>query len=154
MDSLVINWSLLVPLIVTTIVAIVGWIVGHRLNAARDLQNKRIELRIKYLLEAYRNLESSVESEISRENLNILESAISDIQLLGTPDQVDKVLAWSDQFSKKRVQKDLNLQDLLEDLRSNLRNELALEKIERKIRHVKFTVAPKSSANNDGDKSA
>ncbi len=94
MSKDIVNWSLLIPLIVTTIVAVSGWVAGHRLNAERDLHNKRVELRIQYLLEAYRNLEASVETEISRENLDVLESAISDIQLLGTPAQVDKVLAW------------------------------------------------------------
>jgi hypothetical protein len=137
----IINWKLLIPLLVTTVIAVSGWIVGHRLNAERDLQNKRIELRIKYLLEAYRNLESSVETEITRNNLDVLESAISDIQLLGSPEQVDKVLAWSSQFSKSGTQKDVNLQDLLEDLRSSLRRELGLRKIDKGIRHVKFTLA-------------
>ncbi len=141
MRNNIINWQLLIPLLVTTVVAISGWVVGHRLNAERDLQNKRIELRIKYLLEAYRNLESSVETNVSRKNLDILESAISDIQLLGTPEQVDKVLSWSSQFSKTGIQKDVNLQNLLEDLRSSLRSELGLRNLNRKIRHVKFTLA-------------
>lgn len=137
----IMNWQLLIPLLVTTVIAISGWIVGHRLNAERDLQNTRIELRIRYLLEAYRNLESSVETEVSRENLMVLESAISDIQLLGTPEQVDKVLSWADQFSETGTQTNVDLQDLLEDLRSNLRKELGLLKISKKIRHVKFTLA-------------
>ncbi len=141
MSKDIINWQLLIPLVVTSLVAVAGWVVGHKLNSERDLQNKRIELRIKYLLEAYRNLEASVESEVSRENLKILESAISDIQLLGTPDQVDKILAWSSQFSGKKSQKDVNLQDVLEDLRSSLRQDLGLPKIDKKIRHVKFTLA-------------
>lgn len=147
MEKNIINLQLLVPLVVTTLLAISGWIVGHKLNAERDLQNKRVELRIKYLLEAYRKLESSVETEITRENLNILESAISDIQLMGTPGQVDKVIDWSRQISKSGTLKDLNLQDLLEDLRSNLRKELGLRRIEKKIRHVKFTLASEARKN-------
>jgi len=147
MSKDIVNWSLLIPLIVTTIIAVTGWVVGHRLNAERDLHNKRVELRIKYLLEAYRKLEASVETDVSRENLDVLESAISDIQLLGTPAQVDKVLAWSSQFAKTGTQKDVNLQDLLEDLRQNLRKELGLSDIDKKIRHVKFTLA--SEANKE-----
>lgn len=145
MDKSIINWPLLIPLIVTTIVAVMGWVVGHRLNAERDLHNKRIELRIKYLLEAYRKLESFIETEVSRENLDILESAISDIQLLGTQEQVDKVIAWSSHFSQTGTQKDLNLQDLLEDLRKNLRKELGLREIHKKIRHVKFSLASETN---------
>ncbi len=148
MSKDIINWQLLIPLVVTSLIAVAGWVVGHKLNSERDLQNKRIELRIKYLLEAYRNLEASVESEVSRENLKILESAISDIQLLGTPDQVDKILAWSSQFSGKKSQKDVNLQDVLEDLRSSLRQDLGLPKIDKKIRHVKFTLASDAKKNS------
>lgn len=136
-----ISWKILLPLLVTIALAIAGWVVGHSLNAERDLHNKRVELRIKYLLEAYRKLESSIEQEVSRENLSVLESAISDVQLLGTPEQVDKVLAWSDQFKGKERQKDVNLQDLLEDLRASLRKELGLRPIDKKITHVKFTLA-------------
>ncbi len=136
-----VNWGLLVTLLVTTVVAVTGWVAGHKLNAERDLHNKRIELRIKYLLEAYRKLEASIEQKVSRQNLDILESAIADIQLLGTHEQVDKVLAWSGQFAGKDQQKDVNLQDLLEDLRSNLRKELGLDPIKKKIRHVKFTLS-------------
>ena len=147
----IMNWKLLIPLLVTTVIAISGWVVGHSFNAERDLQNKRIELRIKYLLVAYRNLESSIETEISRENLDILESAISDIQLLGTPEQVDKVLIWSSQFSDTGTQKDINLQDLLEDLRSSLRRELGLRKINKRIHHVKFTLASDAKKPSDAE---
>ncbi len=146
----IVNWSLLIPLIVTTVVAVSGWVAGHRLNSERDLHNKRVELRIKYLLEAYRNLEASVETEISRENLDVLESAISDIQLLGTPEQVDKVLAWSNQFSETGTHEDVNLQDLLEDLRQNLRKEQGLNEINKRIRHVKFTLASEADKESDG----
>ena len=46
------NWSLLIPLIVTTIIAVAGWVVGHRLNAERDLHNKRVELRVSWVVRA------------------------------------------------------------------------------------------------------
>ena len=55
MEKDIINLQLLIPLVVITVVAISGWIVGHKLNAERELQNKRIELRIKYCLKGRRN---------------------------------------------------------------------------------------------------
>lgn len=51
---------------------------------------------------------------------------------------MDKILDWSKQFSGKKRQEDVNLQDMLEDLRKNLRKELGLQPINRKIRYVKF----------------
>ncbi len=151
MEKLGMNWQLLLPLLVTVVVASMGWVVGHRLNAARDLHNKRVELRIRYLLEAYRKLEASIEQEVSRENLDVLESAIADIQLLGTPEQVEKVIAWSGQFKDQGIQKDVNLQDLLEDLRTSLRKELGLLPIEQQIRHVKFSLASEVEGEEEED---
>jgi hypothetical protein len=53
------NLPLLLPLIVTAALAIGGWYVVHRLSVNRDQQNKRRDLRIQYLIEAYRRLENS-----------------------------------------------------------------------------------------------
>ncbi|HKP04352.1 MAG TPA: hypothetical protein VJU77_13450 [Chthoniobacterales bacterium] len=53
------NWQLLGPLLITTALAVGGWIVGHVLAARRDRANKRREQLIGYLIEAYRRLESS-----------------------------------------------------------------------------------------------
>jgi hypothetical protein len=38
MEKAIVNWQLLIPLLVTTVVAVSGWVVGQRLNAERDLQ--------------------------------------------------------------------------------------------------------------------
>ena len=143
-----VNWELLLPLLLTTIVAVCGWVVGHRFNAERDLHNKRVELRIRYLLEAYRNLENSVEDEVSRENLDFLESAVADIQLLGSADQVSKILEWWDTIKDGEKLKNVNLGPLLEDLRTSLRSDLGLEPIGDQIRHIRLHL---SSEKEDQD---
>lgn len=51
------NWQLLVPLLITTALAILGWFVLHLLAARRDLNNKRREMRLNVLIGAYRALE-------------------------------------------------------------------------------------------------
>ena len=48
------NWNLLFPLLVTTIVALAGWWIAHSLSASRDQRNKRREVRLGFLLEAFR----------------------------------------------------------------------------------------------------
>ena len=50
------NWQLLIPLLITTVVAVVGWLIAHALAAARDRANKRREMRVAVLIEAYRAL--------------------------------------------------------------------------------------------------
>ena len=46
------GWSLMIPLLV----AVLGWFIAHRLAAARDRANKRREVQVSYLIEAFRRL--------------------------------------------------------------------------------------------------
>jgi hypothetical protein len=77
------SFELLGPLLVTTVVAILGWYVVNYLNARRELRNTIIELRIKYLLEVYRRLLRVLGKELTREILDEVEIAIDDLQLIG-----------------------------------------------------------------------
>lgn len=72
------NWDL-IAIIITTIAAFTGWYVVHSLNAARDLQNNRRQLRIKYLLDAYRRLERAGNRKHGPEYSKALEEALADI---------------------------------------------------------------------------
>ncbi|HGF7228226.1 TPA: hypothetical protein AB5B86_003675, partial [Vibrio cholerae] len=47
------SWQFLFPVIVSILLAVFGWVVGHKLTSQRDIRNKQRELRVKYLLEAY-----------------------------------------------------------------------------------------------------
>jgi len=84
------NWALLLPLLVTTFLGVSGWFLVHRLAAIRDSANKKRDLRLTFLLEAYRRLEAGAcRGSLEGTNFaNGFESAIADIQLLGTPEQV------------------------------------------------------------------
>src|SRR5882762_7810705 len=112
------NLSLFLPLVVTAALAIAGWWAVHRLSMNRDQENKRRDLRVQYLLEAYRKLERSANrGDLVRDYAEELESALGDIQLLGTEHQV----SLAHEFS---VSKDLTM--LLTDIRAELRRELKL----------------------------
>jgi len=128
------NWQLLGPLLVTTIIAICGWFVAHLLATRRERINKRRDQRIGYLIEAYRRLESCAhrgdQLEISK-----LESAIADIQLFGTTKQVGLVQRFTAQIASEGS---AQMDDLLKDLRQDLRIELRLEPIAAIPVHVRF----------------
>ena len=124
------NCQLLIPLLVTTIVAVIGWFFAHRLAAARDRENKRREQRIHYLVEAFRRLATVGNRPDLSEFADELESAIADIQLFGTPEQIKKVQAFTKEMGEKH---EVSLNDLLTDLRQNLRKELGLPEVERKM---------------------
>lgn len=121
------NWELLIPLVITTIVAISGWLAAHRLSAARERTAKRRETRVSYLIEAYRRFESVCQrTPLGPDEAKLLESAIADIQLFGTPSQISLARKFVQEYSSK---KKADVDQLLADLRRDLRSELGLELI-------------------------
>ncbi len=127
------NCQLLIPLLVSALIAIIGWLVAHRLAAARDRSSKRKQQRVRYLIEAFRRLArvgSCLGSSDLADELQQLQLAIADIQLFGTPEQIGKVQA----VTKGMAEADsVPLDDLLADLRTDLRKELHLSEVQGKM---------------------
>ena len=125
------NWSILLPLLITTLTAVIGWAIAHKLSAARDLKNKRREIRIGYLVEAYRKIERGSVPEAKGYKPEDFETAIADIQLFGSPKQVE----LAHQFAEAASRGDSPTLDLLlKELRDDLRRELDLGNVEKTIR--------------------
>ena len=126
--------DVLVPLLITTVVAIIGWYIAHRTAAKRDRANKKTDLQVQYLIEAYRSLESACARNDTLPWKERIEGAISDIQLFGTAEQVELA---------KKVTQDIEQEsytdprDLLASLREELRRELNLEPLSSTIWHFR-----------------
>lgn len=129
------NLDLLLPLLITALITIVGWFVAHQLNSWRDSINKRREKRIEYLINAYRNLAKAVHHPRVYEISDLVESALSDIQLFGTEEQIQKALIFMKEFTSSEG---ADLEDLLNSLRVDLRRELKLSKINGKLWWLKI----------------
>jgi len=120
------NWHLFLPLATSALVALGGWFIGHRLSTLRDLASRKRELRHKFLLEAYRRLEFAA----CRGSLNSFpraddfESAIADIQLLGSPEQVLLANDMAQAITQRKP--DASADALLLSLRDELRADLGL----------------------------
>ena len=110
----------LIPLI-AVVVAILSWFVGNRLNADRDQLNKQREIRLKYQIDTYRLLAPAAHLKPESKCFRDLEAATTDIQLFGTESQIRKVSAFLQQW---KAQGRGDLDDLLSDLRNDLRTEL------------------------------
>lgn len=128
--------ELLVPLLVTATVAIVGWYAAHRLASSRDRLNKRRDLRVQYLIEAYRQLEFVSNRRITPDTAPDFEKAIADIQLFGTPPQVALAHEFATNFARKGTH---SLDPLLNHLRNSLREELNLETVPSGITFLRMT---------------
>jgi hypothetical protein len=118
----------MLTLLVPTIVAVVSWFVGSWLSVRRDRANKRRDLRVQYLIEAYRRLARATNRTLtSPEYFADLDSAIGDIHLFGSADQIAAAQKFARQLAEDRV---ASLHELLSILRDDLRRELKLERVE------------------------
>jgi len=105
-------------------VTITGWLVVSYLNNQQEITQKKRDLRVKYLLDAYFRLENSDHRNFDSPTngyiyMKYAESALTSIQLLGEPETIQLankyILTGGDHYS-----------DLLQALRNNLRKELNL----------------------------
>ena len=110
--------------IVPALVAVVGWFAAHQFNVYRDRQNKRRDLRVQFLLDAYRRLESAANRPMKTEEQTLaFESAVADIQLLGTAEQVSATI---DYLREHASGDGAQIDEVLRLLRNDLRKEIGL----------------------------
>jgi hypothetical protein len=128
------NFGTLVTLLIPTFVAVVSWFVGSWLAVRRDRANKRRDLRVQYLIEAYRRLEAAGHRPLVPPYSSDMESAIADIQLFGSPVQVAAAQKFAFEMAE---QGHASLDDLLANLRSDLRKELQWERVDGKLAHLR-----------------
>lgn len=130
------DWKLFFQLAATVVAALGGGWLGHTLSARRDLFNERRKLRVTYLLEAYRRLEGgSNRAEETKDAQPQIESAIADIQLLGSPRQVSLARQFTQDMA---TQHGASLDNLIADLRHSLRAELRLPAINESMTYLRF----------------
>jgi hypothetical protein len=121
----------MLTLLIPTAVAIVSWFMGSWLSVRRDRANKRRDLRVQYLIEAYRRLAIATErKDINADYFADLDSAIVDVQLFGGADQIATAQRFAKQLAEQRM---AQLSELLASLRDDLRQELKLERVEGSI---------------------
>lgn len=98
-------------------------------------------MTIEYLLSAYRRLENASNRRMTDAHEAALEEAISDIQLLGSPKQVDLATSFARQFADDQR---APTEPLLEDLRGSLRKELGLDNVPPRRMWLRIDHDPKA----------
>lgn len=151
MNQEVLEWaklgvSAIAPIVAAALV-VAGWQRTHGLSAERDRANKRRELRIGMMLEAYRVLVSLASRDLAKEDLPVVAAAFENVQLLGTPTQVRHakkvIVALDAAFSGEGGL--ANMDRLLAELRQAIRSDLGLEDVDDSLLHLKFS--PRSTDN-------
>ena len=132
------EWAkILVPAIATLIgaaVVVYGWHKSHQLTSDRDQMNKRRELRLTMMVDAYRALANSAHRPFTGTWALEVEKALESIQLLGGPAQIDLAQRLVREFAARQ---EVDWQLLLKELRDSLREELGLEKVGGGILHIR-----------------
>ena len=107
------------------------FVVGY-LNDKRSVENDRRQVRTRYLLEAFRTLEaaSNRNPETESEKRMPLESALADVQLLGSPKQIRLAVQFANSLAETSGG---DATALLESMREELRDELRLETAPKKL---------------------
>jgi hypothetical protein len=126
-----VNQQSLLTLLIPTVVAVASWFAGSWLSVRRDRTNKRRDLRIQYLIEAYRRLATATNRTLTdAAYFTELDSAIVDVQLFGSKDQIASAQEFAKELAERRV---AQLDKLLASLRNDLRKELKLDRAEGPI---------------------
>jgi len=132
----------LTKLIVTVLIAILGWIFAGWLNSRRDTANKRRDLVVQHLVDAYKILTQEIgHRETSIESITKFENLLSEIQLFGSKKQVELARKLSNQTAQNGVSE---IDPLVEEMRNSLRNELGLEQVEGTTIWLRFEESHKS----------
>lgn len=134
--------DLIVPLASSLLGGLIVAVVNHLMTKRREHAKKLAELRIEHLIECWRKLERGalVGEYFSQESRNVaydgVEDAVARIILLGTEREVEIARRTTAKLSNNNPDA---IVELLNELRSNLRRELSLERLP-KMENVFFRV--------------
>ena len=130
--------KLRLDLLLTSLVIVIGWYICNRLETSRDLENKRREQRVEMLVKAFQGLTKAYDHDPWYVKEDI-QSALIEIQLLGTPVQAKRIELLVKDMIKEHKLNWGDYDNIVEDLRSDLRKELKLPKIEGKVWWIKIS---------------
>jgi hypothetical protein len=118
--------------------AAIAAVLAHRLTSHRDQTHRRNDLRIQYLLSAYRAVADASHRDLDRGSAHVrtFEQGLTDIQLLGSQAQAEMAVAIGKALAENG---EALMDDLLLSLRDDLRDELKLESLPRPPSHIRVT---------------
>jgi hypothetical protein len=111
--------------------------IKHEYDRTLDVLRKQRDVRVAYLIDAFRvltkraNLPKGKHPELAAP----IESALADIQLLGTPSQIEAAKRFAQAEARNEV---ISMDDLLNAFRAELRAELSLPPIEGPIWTLRY----------------
>ncbi|GIK78939.1 MAG: hypothetical protein BroJett024_00440 [Alphaproteobacteria bacterium] len=126
-----IDWRFVITITIPALVIVIGWFLTHWLNSRRDLTLRKREARLKSLESAYMRIATSSNRPLDKIIIENIEAFVSEIQLYGTPRQIELMTILVEEFKKPNNY--VSYDALLRDLRDSIRKELNLEPISGEV---------------------
>ena len=128
---------------ITITLAVIGWVVAHKLTSKRNVDNNRRELITNCFIDVYHALgclvAGCVAGRITSEVSDDLNKAFASIQLFGNDEQIELANKIANHISENRgLTKELGV--LLESLRNQLRKDLNIPETQATIFHLNMSV--------------
>ena len=108
---------------ITILLAVLGWIVAHVLSQKRNLKEKRREVRVTHLREAYLVLCDAADQGLSEKNISDVQHALNDIQLVADRKHYELIGRCVTDITERGS---ASLDELLTNLRDDIRADLDL----------------------------
>jgi hypothetical protein len=128
--------TIYLQVIVSALVAFAVVTLTHLFTSFRDQKNRRQEQRISYLITVFRALRKANHHPRLYEIADELEQAVADIQLFGTPEQIVLVQKFANELGTTQT---AEMNDLLRNLRDNLRQELRANPVSGRVVWLRIT---------------
>lgn len=109
-------------------------LITHWLGRKKSIEDKKREIKVEYLMSAWKRLECASNRQNKIYNADF-ESAIADIQLLGSHKQIDLAQQIAIKLSQEG---ECNSLELLLELREDLRKELGVAPAFRTFKFLRF----------------
>jgi hypothetical protein len=122
--------SIDVGVVLTIIASALMFWLSSRNSAVSQKQEHRRRLAINHLVESYRKLEAACNRPQNSPQFKELESALANIQLFGSTQQIALAHEFMENFSPSGG----NLEALLNQLRDELREEIELDATKSKMK--------------------
>lgn len=103
-----------------------SWTAAHWLTRKRQIEQKKRELRVKYLRDAYLKLAKVADRGSLQQSIEDIQDAFNDIQLFGEEHQIELIGQF---IEEARAGGSPSINELLKELRNEIRRHIGLKSI-------------------------
>ncbi|MEA3323967.1 MAG: hypothetical protein U9Q37_02355 [Euryarchaeota archaeon] len=125
----------LLTIIVTILLVVGGWAAVHFLSLRREIEQKKREIRVQYLKDAYIKLAEAVDRGSIVDNIKDIQESFNVIQIFGDESQIELIGNFIEEATAGGSP---SIDELLKELRNEIRQHIGLEPIDGYRWHIRL----------------